>query len=112
MTQLKDSFEFIFNQLESRVDENDIEARRHFTEIEKYIRFVNGNIVLGEQGNEITLRIENDRLSFLDDGAEVAYFSNKKLTVLDGSFLNSLRIGSFQFLPRENGNLSLVKVGG
>lgn len=112
MTQLADSFEFLFYQLETRVDSNDIQARTQFEEIAKYIRFVDGNIILGEQGNEITLRIENDRLSFLDDGAEVAYFSNKKLTVLDGSFLNSLQIGKFKFLPRENGNLSLVKIGG
>lgn len=112
MTQLADSFEFLFYQLETRVDSNDVQARTQFEEIAKYIRFVDGNIILGEQGNEITLRIENDRLSFLDDGAEVAYFSNKKLTVLDGSFLNSLQIGKFKFLPRENGNLSLVKVGG
>lgn len=111
MTQLSDSFEFLFSQLETKVDENDAEARTQFTEIQKYIRFEDGNILLGESGNEITLRIENDRISFLDAGAEVAYFSNKLLTVLDGSFLNSLQIGSFAFVPRGNGNLSLLKVG-
>ncbi len=111
MTQLSDSFEFLFTQLETKVDENDTEARAQFEEIEKYIRFEDGNIILGESGNEITLRIENDRISFLDDGAEVAYFSNKHLTVLDGSFLHSLQVGKFKFLPRGNGNLSLVKVG-
>ena len=56
------------------------------------------------------LHIENNRIGFLDDGAEVAYFSNKKLNVTDGHFLNSLRIGSFAFVPRANGNLSLMKV--
>lgn len=111
MTQLSDSFEFLFSTLEAKVDENDAEARTQFEEIEKYIRFQDGNIILGEVGNEITLRIENDRISFLDAGAEVAYFSNQRLTVLDGSFLHSLSVGSFRFLPRENGNLSLVKVG-
>lgn len=111
MTQLSDSFEFLFTELRAVVDTNDADAREQFATIEKYIRFDNGNIILGEAGNEITLRIENDRLSFLDDGAEVAYFSNKHLTVLDGTFLSSLRIGSFAFLPRDNGNLSFVKVG-
>ena len=56
------------------------------------------------------IRIENDRIGFLDDGAEVAYLSNKKLTVTDGQFLNSLRVGAFAWVPRANGNLSLVKV--
>lgn len=111
MTQLADSFEFLFTELTTKVDANDAEARTQFEEIEKYIRFENGNIILGERENAITLRIENDRISFLDAGAEVAYFSDKHLTVLDGTFLNSLRIGAFEALMRGNGNLSLVKVG-
>ena len=111
MTQLSDSFNFEFSTLRAVVDENDAEARANFETIESYIRFVDGNIVLGKTGNELTLTIENDRISFLDDGAEVAYFSNKQLYVLDGHFINSMRVGKFAFLPRENGNLSLVKVG-
>lgn len=112
MTQLSDSFEFLFTELKTTVDANDADAREQFSEIKDYIRFENGNIILGKAGNEITLRLENDRILFLDDGAEVAYFTNKHLTVKDASFLNSMRIGAFAFIPRANGNLSLVKVGG
>lgn len=111
MTQLSDSFEFLFTELRTTVDSNDADAREQFAEFKRYIRFEDGNIILGETGNEITLRIENDRIVFLDDGAEVAYFTNKHLTVKDASFLNSMRVGSFAFIPRDNGNLSLVKVG-
>ena len=111
LTQLSDSFTFEFENLKATVDENDAEAREQFETIHKYIRFIDGSILLGEDGNELTLRIENDRISFLDGGAEVAYFSNRQLYVLDGHFLNSMRVGKFSFLPRENGNLSLVKVG-
>lgn len=111
LTLLSDSFTVSFDSLQALVDENDAAARTQFETIQKYIRFENGNIILGESGNELVLRIENDRISFLDQGAEVAYFSNKMLYVLDGHFLNSLRIGKFAWLPRENGNLSLVKVG-
>lgn len=111
MTQLADSFEFLFTTLEQTVSENDADARAQFEEIEKYIRFEDGDIVLGESGSELILRIENDRIAFIDGGAEVAYFSNKRLAVLDGHFLHSLRIGNFELLPRGNGNLSLLKVG-
>ena len=110
MTQLAESFEFLFTTLQTTVDENDVEARAQFETIQKYIRFEDGNIVLGEAGNELVLQIQNDRISFLDDGAEVAYFSNKKLYVVDGHFLNSLRIGTFEFRLRANGNLSVLKV--
>jgi len=110
ITQLSDSVNLLFTQLQATVDSNDADARTQFQTISKYIRFDNGDIILGEEGNTITLREQNDRLSFLDGGAEVAYFGNKKLVVLDGNFLNSLQIGSFAFIPRQNGNLSLIKV--
>ena len=110
-TQLKDSFEMEFNSLRQTVDGNDAESREQFEIIRKYIRFEDGNILLGVEGNSLNLRMEHDRIGFYDGGAEVAYFSNKQLYVLDGHFLNSLRLGKFAFIPRENGNLSLVKVG-
>lgn len=110
MTQLADSFEFLFTEMQTRIDANDAEAREQFSLFKKYIRFVDGNIILGEAGNEIVLRLENNRIVFLDDGAEVAYFTNKHLTVNDASFVNSMRVGTFAFLPRTNGNLSLVKI--
>ena len=109
--QTAEGWEYSFTELEKKVDENDAEAREQYAEQKKYIRFSDGNILLGEAGNELELQIKKDRISFYDAGAEVAYFSNKQLYVLDGHFLNSLRIGKFAFLPRENGNLSLVKVG-
>ena len=110
MTQLSDSFNFLFTTMQATVDENDAEARTQFETIEKYIRFEDGNIILGEAGNELVLNIQNDRISFLDDGAEVAYLSNKRLYVTDGHFLQSLQVGAFAFVPRANGNLSLMKV--
>ena len=81
-----------------------------FEEIRKYIRFVDGMILLGEVGNELELQISNDRISFLQDGAEVAYFSNRKLYVTDTQILHSLQLGNFAFMPRDNGNLSFKKI--
>lgn len=111
MEQTAEAFTYSFETLQATVDANDAEARAQFETISKYIRFVDGDIILGEEGNTITLHIENDRISFLDDGAEVAYINNKQLVITDAHFLHSLRIGNFAWVPRENGNLSLVKVG-
>lgn len=80
-----------------------------FELIRKFIRFVDGSILLGEIGNELELKISSNRISFQQGGAEVAFFSNNKLNVTDGQFLNSLQIGNFAFIPRNNGNLSFKK---
>ena len=92
--------------LETEIDNLSSATDAEFVEIKKYIRFENGDIILGEQGNEITLRIQNDRISFLDNNAEVAYINNKKLYIIDGEFLNSLILGNYAFTPETNGSLS------
>ena len=109
--QLAESITFTFTELQAVVDANADTADQRFQEISSYIRFENGNIILGESGNELTLFIQNNRISFLDQGAEVAYISDRQLFITDGNFLNSLQVGNFKWLPRENGNLSLVRVG-
>lgn len=110
--QTANDFTFLFNNTISKITELDGQTNAQFQEIQKYIRFVDGNIVLGEVGNELTLNIQNDRISFLQNNLEVAYFSNNKLYVTDGEFLNSLQLGKFAFRPRANGSLSFGKVGG
>lgn len=81
-----------------------------FEEIKKYIRFIDGKVLIGEVGNELELQIANNRISFLQDGAEVAYFSDRKLYVTDAQIMHSLQIGQFAFMPRANGNVSFKKM--
>lgn len=110
LTQTKDSFEMQFSQFVQALNDVINSTDAEFNEIKKYIRFEDGNIILGKTGNEIVLRIENDRIYYLESGAEVAYFSNRKFYILDGEFVNSLRLGNFAFIPRSNGNLSFKKI--
>lgn len=109
-TQTKDEFEMQFNTFKQSMDSLEESTETNFEEIRKYIRFVDGNIVLGRSDNNITLRIQNDRISFLENGSEVAYFANRKLYVTDGEFLSSLTLGNFGFVPRNNGHLSFKKI--
>ena len=107
--QTKNSLEIQFTQFSQDIEALATGTDAEFEEIRKYIRFVDGQILLGEMGNELELKIANDRISFLQDGAEVAYFSNRKLYVTDAEILHSLQLGSFAFMPRANGNLSFKK---
>jgi len=107
--QTKNSFEIQFNQFSADIEAVATGADAEFEEIRKYIRFVDGQILLGEVGNELELQIANDRISFMQDGAEVAYFSNRKLYVTDAEILHSLQLGNFAFMPRANGNLSFKR---
>lgn len=109
--QTTDTFSFQFSSLVSQVNEMDEGTRAQFEELVKYIRFENGNILLGQVGNELTLKISHDRIGFSQSGVEVAYFSNNKLYIEDAEVLTSIKIGKFRFSPRENGNLSFALGG-
>ena len=106
LTLTKNSFDVQFTQFSQDIEALANGTDAEFEEIKKYIRFVDGKILLGEVGNELELQIANDRISFQQDGAEVAYFSDRKLFVTDAQFLHSLQLGNFAFMPRANGNLS------
>jgi len=106
----KGSFDIQFDQFAADIEAVATGTDAEFEEIRKYIRFVDGKILLGEVGNELELAIANNRISFSQDGAEVAYFSNRKMNVADTQVTHSLQLGSFAFMPRANGNLSFKKI--
>ncbi len=112
MSQTEEGWEFQFQQIISQITNIDGTVNENYQQLIEYIRFMGGKIILGEVGNEITLELQNDRLSFMQNESEVAYVSNGKLYITDGEFTNSLTIGNFAYLPRTNGNLSFKKVKG
>lgn len=110
-TQTSEDFTFSFNDLQQLIATVDGEQQAQFEDIRKYIRFVDGNITIGIEGNPIIMKLQNDRLSFQRDGAEVAYISDNKLYITDAQILTSIQIGNYAFIPRTNGNLSFKWVG-
>ena len=121
-TQLKESISTVFKQtadelgiqfntINERITEENGEIIKHLDEISKYIRFKDGDIILGEVGNALTTKISNGRISFLyNDNIEVAYITDQKLYITRAEILDQIVIGSFAFMPRSNGNLSFTKV--
>lgn len=109
-TQTSEQFEMQFTNIEELINTVNTNNSSSYNEIIKYIRFVDGNIILGQVDNQLTLQISNDRISFMQNGLEVAYINNNKLYITDGEFLHSLVLGNFAFYPRSSGNLSFNKV--
>lgn len=109
-TQTSEQFEIKFTNIEELINTVNTSSSENYNEIIKYIRFIDGNIILGQVDNQLTLQISNDRISFMQNGLEVAYINNNKLYITDGEFLNSLILGNFAFYPRTSGNLSFNKI--
>lgn len=93
--------------------EGDVSSR--FETLESYIRYFSEDgtayIELGEEYSDLKLRLANKKIYFSENGIEFAYMSKSQLFITDVTVLKRLIIGKFAFIPRENGNLSFVKVG-
>lgn len=114
MTQLEDQFLFEFETLKATVDENDAEAREKLTEIYNYISFENGDIKLGGSDSPITLTLEKDLIVFKKNGVQFGYWDGVDFHT--GNIVVEVneraQFGDFAFVPRSNGSLSFLKIGG
>ena len=111
ISQTADDINIKFDTVNERITTENGEITRELEAINKYIRLVDGNIILGEEGNPLTTKITNGCISFLyNDSVEVAYISENKLYITNAEILESIIIGNFAFIPRPNGNLSFKKV--
>lgn len=114
MTQLSNQFLFEFNNLMDTVAENDAEARAQFAEVYNYISFEDGNIKLGAGDSEITLTLKHDMIVFEKNGATFGWWDGVDFHT--GNIVVEVneraQFGNFAFVPRSNGSLSFLKVGG
>lgn len=109
-SQTASAFSLQFDRLVSKISTVNGETNQQFSEIRKFIRFEDGNIILGRSDSPLTLRIQSDRISFILDNVEIAYFSSGRLYVDNLEAITTLTVGRFAFMPRANGNLSLKMI--
>lgn len=108
--QTASGIEVRFSNLRTDLDKVEDGANAQFTEIKSFIRLEDGNVIIGLADNTFKQIQSATKNAFFEGAVEVAYISNKKMYITDGEFTNSLQLGKFAFIPRENGNTSFKKV--
>ena len=106
--------EIRFNSLSQDIDDVQAGADAKFASLQSYIQMAGGSITLGQTGNDITLKIENDQIGIYSSGVLITYW-----TVQDFVAPKTLRIpvggrlilGDYAFIPRSNGSLDFTWVG-
>lgn len=99
------------NGLRVDITEANADVNGKIADITKYVQIDTEGITIGASDSALKARVDNDKVSFLEAGAVVAYISDRQLYITDGTFLKSLSIGNFAFIPRKNGNMSLIRMG-
>lgn len=111
LTQTATAFNLQFTTITSRISALDSSVSEQLTTIRKYIQFVDGNILLGEDGNPLVLKITNSKISFIYNKVEIAYFSSGRLYVDNLEALISLTLGAYAFIPDTAGGMALKYIG-
>lgn len=112
LTQTEEGWEMTFDQFRQWVETENGETQTAFEELRKYIRFLDGNIILGDRNSDLQCIITNTKISFTQNGTEVAHISNNKLYITNAEVLDRFTVGNpasgfFDWIPRANGNLGM-----
>ena len=105
---------FTFQGITSDIQNEIVLNQQNF---ERYIRFSEKGIELGEINSPFKTNISNTEIYFSQSGRKIAYISNSKLYILEAEFINKMSIGSegvgyYDWVIRKNGHLSLKLRGG
>lgn len=109
--QTSDSFSFNFSTIEELITQLDGYTEVQFAEIKRFIRFVEGVIQLGADNSQYAVEISNERMSFLDGGAEVAYMTGQTLFV-SHAVIERLQAANHVFIKIGTEFTALQHVGG
>ena len=111
---LADEILMNFSSVTEHITDVDGDLQSKFTQIYKYISFADGNITLGSNENSITLTIENDMILFKKNGYQFGWWDGADFHT--GNIVVEVneraQFGNFAFIPRTDGSLMFLKVGG
>ena len=83
-----------FNQANTYTVEVDGRLQEFLEEFSTYIRMSASGIELGDNNSPFGALLGTTKLSFTQDGREIAYISNNRLYITDAEISNSLTVGS------------------
>lgn len=116
-TQIEQTAEGInitFSEMQQNIDDVQANADARFSALQSYIQLAGGTITLGEIGNEVTLKIENDRIGIYVNGNPVTYWTKDDFVspfTLRIPVGGRLILGDFAFIPRSSGSLDFTWIG-
>lgn len=91
-----------------RLDE-EIDARKQYMQFDPDTGLTIGDLT---NTDAYSVQLTSTAMQFRAGNTVAAYVSNDRLYINNAEIVNTLRIGNFAFLPRDNGHMSLQYVGG
>ena len=80
--------------------------------IATYFSISEDGLLIGNNGEKLQLRINNERMEFIDSGRVVAYVSGQQMNIVSATFWNSVTIANHIFEKFNNEFTTISYVGG
>lgn len=111
---LSDSITMNFTTTTEQINDVGGDLQTKFTELYKYIRFSEDGIEIGDSATGLTLSIDNDKISFKKSGQQIGWWDGVDFHT--GNIMidvdEKAQFGNFAYIPRSDGSLMFLKVGG
>ena len=79
--------------------------------LKTYMKLGEEGFMIGKDDSQIKMLLKNDRLSFVDAGQEVAFFSGQSFYINRGAIVQSLQVGEHKITNLGNGHTIFQWVG-
>lgn len=116
LTLMAENMELKFTQTNERTEGVNGELQKTVKTLSKYFDFTleNGLIIKTGNGNEMQIQLDNDIISFKKNGQQFGWWDG--IDFHTGNIMVEVneraQFGNFAFVPRSDGSLSFLKVGG
>ena len=108
ISQTAKDITFAFNEATNYTVAATGDILEYINQIQSYQRFSADGLELGVLGSPFLARLGNTKLSFLQDGKEIAYISNNRLYITEARITSKLSMGTeengcFEWITNEAG---------
>ena len=93
MQQTQESWQLVVQQIQQTTGENEVTLGQ----VQNWLNFGASGLELGKSDSDLILQLRNDRISFLDGGAEVAWITGQQLYIRSMVVMDSANIINHRF---------------
>lgn len=104
LSVLTDQLSIDITRITERIDDVDGDLQRKYSEITKAFRFTSEGLIIGESGNEILLRLDNDVLQFVRNNTPELQITAEGVEAMRIK-VSILCIGNVVWMEDENGDV-------
>lgn len=107
LTQTAQGITAVINRVEA-VEGESAEVGELLAAYQLTFRLDAEGVTIGRSDSGFDVRIDNEKLSFRENGQEIAYVSNSQLFITAAEITQRLSIGNYRFSRMEDGSLALL----